>query len=164
MTRVAAAVFTIVVAVSCSGGAEVPGARRARRLTQQEFRLLAMELLQRAAAAEMRVYRSEGRFLERPQEPGEANGGRFVATSGIGAPGRVSIEVCGEDRVVVLGTEAGEGSVFAVKVRGLQPASAGIAVFTHYTEDPLCDTTDGSDSWPNGYRISTGGLVQEASA
>lgn len=163
MTRVAVAVFIVVAVASCSGG-DVPGGRKGRRLSPQEFRVLAMELLQRAVSAEMSMYRSEGRFSERPQDLAAANGDRFVKTSGIGAPGRVSLEVCAGDRVVVLGTEAGEGSVFVVKVRGIQPASAGSAVFSHYTEDPLCDASEGPDSWPNGYRITTQGLVQEAAA
>jgi hypothetical protein len=37
-------------------------------------------------------------------------------------------------------------------------------VFSHYTEDPLCDATDGAEAWPNGYRVSGQGLVQEAVA
>jgi hypothetical protein len=164
VTRVAAAIFLVVMAASCSGRAEVPGARTSRRLSPREFRVVAMELLQRAAEAEMDVFRSKGRFSERPQDLVGAHRDRYIVTSGIGAPGRVSIEVCGGNQVVVLGTEAGEGSVFAVKIRGLQPASGGMAVFSHYDEDPLCDARNGSDSWSNGYRITTRGLAQEAAA
>jgi hypothetical protein len=159
--RLAGALLVALASISCSG-TEVPTGRTARRVSPQEFRVLAMELLQTAAAAELDIYRSEGRFSERPKELVGARSVRFVVTSGIGAPGRVSIETCDEDRVVVLGTEAGEGSVFVVKLRGVSPASAGNAVFSHYTEDPLCDATDGAEAWPNGYRVSGQGLVQEA--
>jgi hypothetical protein len=155
--RIAAALLVVLAAVSCSGN-DTPSGRKARRLSPEEFRVAAMELLQTAAAAEMSLYRSEGRFSERLNELGAARGVRFVVTSGIGAPGRVSLETCDEARVVVLGTEAGDGSVFAVKLRG----RSGNAVFSHYTEDPVCDVTDGPESWPNGYRLSAQGLVQEA--
>lgn len=147
----------VLAAASCSG-TEVPANHTARRFSPEDFRAAAMELLRTAAAAEMSLYRSEGRFSEHPEELTSVPGVRFVVTSGIGAPGRVSLETCDEARVVVLGTEAGDGSVFAVKVRG----GSGDAMFSHYTEDPLCDVTDGPESWPNGYRVSAQGLLQEA--
>lgn len=120
-----------------------------------------MDLLQIAAAGEMNLFRSEGRFSERPKELAGSRGVRFVVTSGIGAPGRVSVETCDGERVVVLGTEAGDGSVFAVKLRSV---SHGKVVFSHYSNDPLCDPTDGPASWPNGYRLGERGLVQDAVA
>jgi hypothetical protein len=159
--RLAGALLVALAAVSCSG-TDVPAGRTVRRVSPEEFRVLAMELLQTAAAAEISVYKSGGRFSERPKDLVGAEGVRFVVTSGIGAPGRVSIETCDGDRVVVLGTEAGDGSVFVVKLRGVSPASSGNAVFSHYIEDPLCDATDGAEAWPNGYRVSGQGLVQEA--
>jgi hypothetical protein len=155
--RVADSFLIALATVSCAGS-EVPSGGTARQLAPGEFRAAAMDLLQSAARAQMHLYRSAGHFTERPKELSGARGVRFVVTSGIGAPGRVSVETCEEDRVVVLGTEAGDGSVFAVKLRG---ASAD-AVFSHYTEDPLCDVTDGPGSWPNGYRLSEAGLVQKA--
>ncbi|HEX6399686.1 MAG TPA: hypothetical protein VF108_04335 [Actinomycetota bacterium] len=163
MIRLGVALLVALASVGCSG-TEMPAGRRARRVSPQEFRVLAMELLQTAAAAELDVYQSEGRFSERPEELAGAGSVRFVVTSGIGAPGRVSLETCDDDRVVVLGTEAGDGSVFVVKLRGVPPASSGNAVFSHYAEDPLCDATDGAEAWPNGYRVSGQGLVQEAVA
>jgi hypothetical protein len=161
--RLAAALLVALASVACSG-TEVPAGRKERRVSPEEFRVLAMELLQTAAAAELDIYQSESRFSERPKELVGAKGVRFVVTSGIGAPGRVSIETCDDDRVVVLGTEAGDGSVFVVKLRGVSPASSGNAVFSHYTEDPLCDATDGAEAWQNGYRVSGQGLMQEAVA
>ena len=162
-SAVALFLFLVLAAASCAD-ADRPTRPSDRRLSAEEFRVLAMELLQRAALAEMSLYRSEGRFTQRPVELAEAVADQFVVTSGVGAPGRVSVEVCGGDRVVILGTEAGEGSVFVVKVRGFPPTSASDGVFSHYTQDPQCDSDDGPESWPNGYRVTRRGLVQEAAA
>lgn len=159
MARGALAVSVALVAGSCGGaGAERPGHRP---LSPEELRVLAMRLLQRAVVEEIRLYRAEGRFTERSAELGTPVAKRFVVTSGVGAPGRVSVEVCAEDRVVVLGTEAGEGSVFVVKVRAREPPTAR-AVFSHYIQDPPCDTTDGPASWPNGYRLRGDGVLRGA--
>ncbi len=75
-----------------------------------------------------------------------------------GRPDEVSVQTCEEDGVVVLANTALSGDVFAVKARGLEPASEGEAAFSHYTNVPDCDPTDGPEAWPGGFFVSRQGL------
>ena len=111
-------------------------------LTGEQVRILAMERIQQAVGAQMRVYIDTGRFSDDPSVTG----------------GDASVEVCEEEKVVVLVAIAVDGSVFGLKARGQDPPSAGEAAFSHYTEDPPCDVSEGPETWPGGYHVSRQGL------
>ena len=126
-------------------------------LSPQEVRVLGMARLQDAMEDEMRLFVREGRFSDDLSELGSA--AQFEKSSGI-VRDRAAVEVCENETVVVLGTEAVDGSVFAVKARGVEPHDDGEAVFSHYTEDPSCDPSSGPKSWPGGYEVSRQGLLK----
>ena len=128
------------------------------RLTKRDIRVLAMDLLQDAVAQEMRLFVREERFTADPDELGSPQ--TFEPGPGIASFGKVSVEVCAGERVVVLGTTGAGGDVLAVKARGLDPPEEGEAVFSHYTSDPPCDESDGPETWPGGYHVSRQGLMK----
>jgi hypothetical protein len=111
-------------------------------LSGEQVRILAMARLQEGVAAEMRHFIDNGRFTD---DPGVAGAG-------------VAPQVCEGEKVVALLATAADGSVFAVKARGLDPPSAGEAVFSHYTAEKGCDASDGPETWPGGYHVTRQGL------
>lgn len=155
--------LALAAAVACGGDG---GGARPEPITPSELEAIqreaAMQFLQSAVAAEMRVYVERGRFTEDPAEL-DAPSVVFVPGEGPGAdPGQVSVETCEGATVVVLANTAQSGDVLAVKARGLLPASEGEAVFSHYAGAvPPCDATDGPDAWPGGYFVSRQGLQRE---
>lgn len=148
--RAAAALVLTLLTAACNDADSTPGDDDAS-LTPEEIRVAAMQLVQAGAAAELDVFDATGAFTEAPEDLPASE--VYVATSGLGEPGRVSLAVCGEGAIIVLGTESAEGSVFAVKARG-------DGILAHYIQDPVCDDTDGPKEWPNGYRVTRRGLMR----
>lgn len=147
---------------ACAGREPVPGPpdpASPSPLAEEDLRVLAMRQLQNALASEMRLWVQEGRFTDQVSELDAPQ----AFDPGPGAPpeARVSIEACEDDTVVVLATATGEGSVLAVKARGLEPHGDGEAVFGHYTEEPPCDPSEGPETWPGGWHVSRQGLQRE---
>lgn len=157
--RAATLLFALLVA--CGNGAA--NGPEPFPITEEELRALqqqaAMEFLQAALAAEMRFYVAEGRFASDPGELEAPPSVDFVVGGGpTERPDEVSVETCEDEGVVVLANAALSGDVFAVKARGLRPASEGEAVFSHYTLVPDCDAEDGPEEWPGGFSVSRQGL------
>ncbi len=143
----------VTVLAGCGGG---PPGPEPSPISEQELRVVAMELLYGALVSEMRFYVAEGRFTE---DPAALDDARIVP--GQEAPasaGTVTAEVCGDDDIVLLATRAVEGTVLSVKARGLAPASEGEAEFGHYTGRPPCDASRGPSTWPGGYFVTRTGL------
>lgn len=171
--RYAVGLALALLVTACGGdrGADLPEGVELTPLTEEQVRELsrreAMQVLQSAVAAEMRLFVAEGRFSTDPGELDLPDGVTLVPRVGPGeGPGAVAARVCVEDTVVVLGTTTSMDEAFAVKARGLGPHEDGEAVFSHYTEAmPPCDPSDGPDEWPGGWLVSRQGLqgpVEEA--
>jgi hypothetical protein len=125
-----------------------------RAQTDQRFARLAMQLLADPAAAEIRLYRSEGRFSGDAEEVGLLPGSLVPGPAPAGGD-EVGIVTCRGDRVAVLDETTPHGAVFAVKLIG----GDGSVTAGHFAgEVPPCDPSPGPDSWPDGCRVTPRGL------
>ncbi len=158
------AALALAAAAACGGGDADGGTGgdtpTPTPISREELRVVAMEQLQNAVAAEMRFYIDEGRFTEEVERL-DGPPGMIPSDQTPEDPGSVAVEVCEDGSVVLLVTRAIEGTVLAVKARGLEPASEGEAEFGHYTRHPPCDPSAGPQSWPGGYSVSRTGLQRE---